>query len=227
MRFQNSRSRQLADREVEIAIALVIAMAGVACHRDEDVSAPPAPIVKAELPADLSIELERMECYGTCPCYVVKIGATGSVEWEGRDYVDVEGAQVSQISIDAVRALFTQFDGIGFAGLHDYYNVAVTDLDTAIVTLRSDGEVKRVSVRGADEVKQGHVWVFVGDENERDDRSDADLMPTDEAEVSKREAEACAKYGPTFLALDDLAAAIDRAANTAQWIGTAPKKRHR
>jgi hypothetical protein len=226
----------LVECGVKLAGALAVAaMLGVACHRDEPVATPSAPIVERELPADLSIELERTWCLGTCPIYVVKIGATGAVEWEGRDYVDVEGPQRSQVSIDEVRGLYTRFDAIGFSTLHDSYNVAVTDLDWAILTLRHGGLSKSVVVRGGEFVDQQNTMLVIsgipGFVRWRDDEVDepaADangvVVRTDSDVNDSPQHAAAAK---AFHALENLALAIDKAANTAQWIGTKPKKRHR
>jgi hypothetical protein len=227
----------LGAREVKLAGALVVAtMFGVACHRDEPTpapSAPIAPVVEFELPADLSIELKRTKCLGTCPSYVVKIAATGAVEWEGRDYVDVEGPQRSQVSIDAVRALYTRFDAIGFSTLHDSYNVAVTDLDWAILTLRHGGLSKSVAVRGGDFVDQQNTELVISGINEHlrwfDDEPDEPSVDANGVVVRSdfSESPQHAAAAKAFHALDALAAAIDKAANTAQWIGTGTKKRHR
>jgi hypothetical protein len=219
------------------ALALV-ALLGVACHRDEPAAAPSAPIVEPELPADLSIELERTWCLGPCPTYVVKIDATGHVTWDGLKYVDAKGPQSAQIPVESVRKLLAQFEALAFTTLHDQYDVLVTDIAGATVTLRTRGATKQVFIRGAGMIDENfgspsfRVTLLVWDDQDEDVKPPAGVHAVDEVdevELSAKTREQqqeyeLAKYGPTYRALDDLATAIDKAANTAQWIGTKPKK---
>ena len=227
---------------MKLASALVVAaMLGVACHRDEPTAtapAPAAPIVAPELPADLSIELERTRCLGSCPTYTVKIDASGLITWDGRTYVDSKGAQSARIPIDSVRELLARFDAIDFKSMHDGYDVMVTDLEWAILTLRRGGSSKSVSVRGSQFVDQMDTMIVI----KRSD-GDGEFVPWREEEpyqpaydangvIVRTDADASdspqhAAAAKAFHALDELAAAIDKAANTAQWIGDAPRKRHR
>jgi len=222
--------------EVRLVGALAVAaMLGVGCHRDEPAVAPPAPNVEPELPADLSIELERTECYGICPSYVVKIGATGAVEWKGRDYVEVEGGQAARVSVETVRMVVAQFDAIGFSTLHRTYDIAATDLDSATLTLRRGGSSKSVFWRGTYFVDQPNTMIVIsgidGFVLPREDEPDQPAVDANgviartDADVSDSPQHAAAVKA--FHALDNLATAIDKAANTAQWIGTGQQKQHR
>jgi hypothetical protein len=52
-----------------------------------------------------SVTLERIGCLGTCPDYSVTIMSDGSVHYEGRAYVRVEGLRQKTISIAALQKL--------------------------------------------------------------------------------------------------------------------------
>ena len=54
---------------------------------------------------DFSVTLERVGCLGSCPDYKVTILADGSVEYEGRAYVRVEGTRRSTIPASTVQKL--------------------------------------------------------------------------------------------------------------------------
>jgi hypothetical protein len=177
--------------------------------------APTAPIVARELPADLSIELERTWCYGSCPTYKVKVDGSGLVTWDGLTYVDSKGTQGALISVDALLALVTRFDAIGFSKLHDSYNVTVTDVPSAILTLVRGGLTKTVSVRGADVARRGQGSLVLNDNS------------GDHAVLNKSDGANYESAVATFRALDELANAIDSALGTSKWIGSAPQKRHR
>jgi hypothetical protein len=201
------------------AIATLLALV-TACGRE-----PVAPVATETaapyaIPSDLLITLERTWCLGTCPIYEVSIDAQGRVAWRGQDYVDLPGEQSAQIPLDRVRELLARFEAIDFDALHDSYDVAVTDIPGAFISLRRNATSKRVFVRGGDEVQERDVWIVVSDPT--DDPNEVIAWGDD-----SYEAEQHAKYASTFEALDQLAVDIDRVAGTARWIGDTPKKHHR
>lgn len=62
---------------------------------------------------DVSMTLERTVCFGTCPSYIVTVNGDGTVNYGGRDFVKVKGAQTRQISQEAVVELLRVFSGAG------------------------------------------------------------------------------------------------------------------
>lgn len=207
-------------RAIELALMCVPAFAS-SCGREAPAELPTLapPLAIAPLPSDLLITLERTTCYGTCPSYVVTIDAKGAVTWNGRDYVDAGGEQRAQVTEDSVRHLVELFDAVAFTTLHDEYWVPATDLPGAFIALRRDGIEKRIYLYGDSLVRRPEgAAIMTSDED--DDPEEVIDFP----DPSSTEQQALKR---TFLSLSDLATAIDAAANTAQWIGDAPKTRRR
>src|SRR5438093_11038358 len=50
--------------------------------------------------SELTITLERSECYGTCPIYSVAIRGDGSGTYRGEKYVAIKGKERFQVSRD-------------------------------------------------------------------------------------------------------------------------------
>jgi hypothetical protein len=122
------------------------------------------------------ITLERTVCFGRCPSYTLKIEGTGKVSYEGRDFVQVKGAQTSQIEAKAVKALVDEFFAIDYFALQDTFTEEVTDLPSTISSITVDGKRKQVyNYYGApekltklenriDEVAGSAQWVKMGEE---------------------------------------------------------------
>src|SRR5579862_9270632 len=72
---------------------------------------------KNSIPSDTKIVLERTACFGSCPIYKLTISADGTVEFEGKDFVQVKGNAKGKISTDAVHQLVVAFDEIKYFSL--------------------------------------------------------------------------------------------------------------
>ena len=201
---------------MKLSRALVVAMLGIACHRDEPTPAPSAltaSIVARELPADLSIELERTGHFYS-PTYTVKVDAAGLVTWDGVSYVNAKGSRSARIPVDSVRDLLARFDALHFVELKDDYSIFSSDCPTTVFTLKLNNHAKKVRLYWAGTPEWGFENVH---------RDAADKWVSDKGEwVSEIN-----KDLGTFVELEALAKAIDDEAGTAQWIGDAPSKRHR
>jgi hypothetical protein len=110
-------------------------------------------IQTAAVPDDVVIKLERTSCFGRCPVYEVTIDAHGTVSYNGRRFVAVEGRQTARIPVARVAALLQAADRIGFFDLRDQYRTVrgpdgsetiVTDLPTTFVTITRGGKTKRI-----------------------------------------------------------------------------------
>jgi hypothetical protein len=107
---------------------------------------------RAQSTDDVSIELERMRCFGTCPVYTVRLTGTGEVEYRGSEFVRVGGRQTARIAPALVTRLLDTAERIGFFDLHDQYRyvdgptgrTTAFDLPTTVVTIRWRGRTKRV-----------------------------------------------------------------------------------
>lgn len=110
---------------------------------------------------DVSMTLERTVCFGTCPSYIVTVQGNGMVNYDGRDFVKVKGAQTRTISQEAVFELLKVYYESDFFGFRDEYfqgrtvmleadgtvkesGMIVTDLPTTIVTIHIGSYVKSV-----------------------------------------------------------------------------------
>jgi hypothetical protein len=113
----------------------------------------PTTAVAQRNPDAFAITLERTTCFGACPAYTVTIDANGTVTYEGKRFVRVEGGQSSSIDQSAVAALLETINRIGFFQLRDEYrylragngrSTTVTDLPTAFVSVTLGNRSKRV-----------------------------------------------------------------------------------
>ncbi|MGB0388596.1 MAG: DUF4377 domain-containing protein [Ardenticatenaceae bacterium] len=95
--------------------------------------------------SDVMITLERTACFGTCPIYTVTVYGDGRVEYEGTDYVDVTGAQSSNIGVGGVSQLVEAFAEAGYFEWNDAYtNIYVSDMPTVITSMTLEGQTKRI-----------------------------------------------------------------------------------
>jgi hypothetical protein len=94
------------------------------------------------------VTLLRTECFGSCPAYKVTIEGDGTVTYEGRAFVAVEGLQTAQIDPEEVRELVDGFYDIDYFSLQDRYECPVTDLPTAVTALSIGEDSKNVSDYG-------------------------------------------------------------------------------
>src|SRR5690348_14497714 len=72
-------------------------------------------------PDTFSISLERTSCFGSCPVYKVTISSDGSVVYEGKKYVRVEGMQRGKVEPEAVKQLMQEFVDSDYFKLEDQY----------------------------------------------------------------------------------------------------------
>lgn len=217
--------------KLEIVFGLICIL-GVACERRERAVAmdtiQPTPTA---LPSDLSIELERIG-YFDSPSYTVTLDASGSVKWDGRRAVEVRGIQSSQIPVEVVRDLVSQFDSIEFRNLHDHYQALASDIDRSRLTLREAGKTKTVIVASASVVKDPDTALWISDDYDpatlgatKRDESEKTLTTPDELKDWQEQLRL--NFGPTFVALNQLCGAFDRAVGTSKWIGTSPDEKRR
>ncbi|MEM2140931.1 DUF6438 domain-containing protein [Nitrososphaera sp.] len=99
---------------------------------------------------DVTITLERTVCFGFCPDYIVTVHGNGTVVYEGRAFVAVEGTQTAQIPEQDVQELVSEFYRAGFFSLADRYEQAVTDLPSQTTSITIDGMTKSVYRYGSE-----------------------------------------------------------------------------
>src|SRR5262245_54539641 len=91
-----------------------------------------------------AITLMRSPCLGTCPSYSVTLRADGSVSWEGYCCVELKGKRTGTIYAWQFRRLAALVSEIGFFELEHGYQVNVTDLPAAYVSIRQADKTKTV-----------------------------------------------------------------------------------
>jgi uncharacterized protein DUF6438 len=92
---------------------------------------------------DFSITLERIGCLGSCPDYKVTIHGDGSVQYEGRFYVRVEGVRKKTIRPLAVQKLIRKLEDDDFVHWEEKNKVCV-DFPEVHITATLNGRTKRV-----------------------------------------------------------------------------------
>jgi len=70
---------------------------------------------------NVSITLERTECFGPCPVYRVTVSGHGDVLYEGLKFVDAIGIHQSTIAVDDVVGLLNEFLRVRFFDVLDKY----------------------------------------------------------------------------------------------------------
>ena len=92
---------------------------------------------------DFSITLERVGCVGSCPDYKVTILANGSVEYEGRAYVRIEGTRGSTIPASIVQKLVERLRDDDFFHWEEKKQVCL-DFPEVHITAMMNGRRKHV-----------------------------------------------------------------------------------
>jgi len=116
----------------------------VTCLPQELVPAQQVPFPKVRDWNSIKITLERTACYGMCPAYKVELHGDGTVLYEGRSSVAVEGnqhASVPQANIVELVKLFEQAD---YYSLLNEYKSRITDNPTRTTSIEIDGQRKQV-----------------------------------------------------------------------------------
>lgn len=96
------------------------------------------------------ISLERTACFGSCPVYSLRIDSSGTISYEGKEYVATRGSETSTITVDQFQSLIQDFVRVRFSDLHDEYRVGPsgtfrTDQPTALIALNENGEKKTIT----------------------------------------------------------------------------------
>ena len=122
---------------VAIAILIAVAVATISCTQ------PQTPI-----PSDLDevvITLERTVCFGICPEYKLTIYGSGTIVYEGKRFVRIEGKRTIAISEEKVRQLLSEFKRIDYFSLNDSYEeFMATDMPSAFTSLTVGGKTKTI-----------------------------------------------------------------------------------
>ncbi len=97
----------------------------------------------SNLTDDFSLTLERIGCLGTCPDYIVTVLANGSVEYDGRAYVRVQGIRKRTISASAVQELIQKLRNEHFFDWEEKNKICL-DFPEVLITVNLKGQRKQV-----------------------------------------------------------------------------------
>lgn len=97
----------------------------------------------------VTIQLERIGCYGTCPVYTIAIHGDGRVEYTGSSHVKETGSHEGRIEPDKIRALLSQFAKTKFWDVAEDYSRAkcgryCTDMATVVTRVTLKGATHKV-----------------------------------------------------------------------------------
>ncbi|MFC2014210.1 DUF6438 domain-containing protein, partial [Chloroflexota bacterium] len=82
---------------------------------------------------------------GVCPEYKLTVYGSGTVVYEGKRFVRIEGKRTISISKEKVRQLLSEFKRIDYFSLNDSYEeLMATDMPSAFTSLTVDGKTKIV-----------------------------------------------------------------------------------
>lgn len=90
------------------------------------------------------IDLQRTQCYGTCPAYRLKIFGSGRVEFYGEAFVCQKTPNPTFINPALVRQLIDGLAAVNFFNMPSYTSYDVTDNPSAIITVNTNGQSHRV-----------------------------------------------------------------------------------
>jgi hypothetical protein len=109
----------------------------------------PATVQSAVPPRDFCLILERIGCLGSCPDYKVTILSDGSVQYEGRSYVHVQGIRKRKIPLALVQKLTQKLQEQDFFHWEEKKSVCL-DFPETHITATLNGVSKHV-VEGCNE----------------------------------------------------------------------------
>lgn len=88
--------------------------------------------------------IDRSPCFGTCPTYKMTIYTDGFVELEGIRFIPMIGNYTTTVSKATLENFKTQAKAVGFMGLDDRYDGAISDVPSATTVMVLDGVRKEV-----------------------------------------------------------------------------------
>jgi hypothetical protein len=95
-------------------------------------------------PDSVYFSMERTACFGSCPSYKVTIDKDGNAVYEGRRFAPREGRFVGKVDAVTMKELYDKAVAVGFFGMEDKYDRAVTDLPSTIIRVHAQGKDKQV-----------------------------------------------------------------------------------
>lgn len=86
--------------------------------------------------SEVEIELERTECYGSCPAYTVKLSGDGTLIYAGKSYAKARGEHATAFEPQKLLPLLERFGELDFLAQQHACSVMVVDNSHARIALR-------------------------------------------------------------------------------------------
>jgi hypothetical protein len=94
---------------------------------------------------NVSIFMERGMCNGICPHYSLLIFGNGTINYEGKEFVNVKGHQIYNVSQEKIIELVKEFYKINYFSFNNTYdNIVITDQPTVNTSISINGIYKSV-----------------------------------------------------------------------------------
>lgn len=94
--------------------------------------------------SQVSFSLRRTGCYGSCIPYTLQVYGDGSVTYKSEARAAVQGTHTDHISTDAVQKLLRAFRDADFFSLDNVYSMAVTDVPSYFVGIKTGADSKSI-----------------------------------------------------------------------------------
>ncbi len=101
--------------------------------------------VEKEIPSNAIARIQRTNCFGRCPVYILTVFKDGRLEYFGKKFTPREGKYNAKVDIKMVEKLIEKSKEIDFNGLENIYDKeAITDLPSTITSIRTNGQLKTI-----------------------------------------------------------------------------------
>jgi hypothetical protein len=130
-------------------LLLLICLSISSCRKSKDTAAQPSnPVVLANVDLkkdtvaimpDTAVYYERTACFGMCPIFKCIIMDDGSMQYEGRNFVDRIGTFQTNLDPTALQKIYALCDQIGYFSFSaNYDHTHVMDLPSVITRICND-----------------------------------------------------------------------------------------
>lgn len=96
----------------------------------------------------LVVTMERTPCFGSCPAYKLTIFGDRRVEYEGLNFVKVQGKQTATLTADQIKELVAEIEKANVFALEENYIVNATDLPSTLLAVTLDNRSKKINHYG-------------------------------------------------------------------------------
>ncbi len=131
------------------SIVVALLALGLGCAGDGSAASPAH--ASGTAAADTLVTLTRLPCFGTCPSYSLTIFSDGTVTYEGRRFVAVEGRATAQLDSTAIERLIEAFREADYFSFRSAYlsgpvcDQYLSDLPTAKTSFHFGGRQHQVT----------------------------------------------------------------------------------